>query len=75
MSTSASASFTRTHAKYLASKVVARSTTVDKRPSKSDPRTGIVTWETAGFDSDDQSLVSFKRSNLIKLRHPGTASS
>lgn len=59
---------------YPGTTVVARSRTVDKRLSKSDPTTGIVTWETEGFDSDDKRIVGFRRANLIKLRNPGTAS-
>jgi len=58
---------------YPGTTVVARSETVEKRLSKSDPRNGIVTWRTEGFDSDDKRIVSFRRANLIKVRNPGGA--
>lgn len=55
--------------------VVARSETVEKRLSSSDPKNGIVTWRTEGFDSEGRRLVGFRRTNLIRLRNPGSAAS
>jgi acyl dehydratase len=51
----------------------ARSTTVGARPSASNPSNGIVTWLTEGFNQDDQLVIDFERSNLIRLRHPRKA--
>jgi itaconyl-CoA hydratase len=59
---------------YPGTTVLARSVTVEKRVSKSDPTTGIVTWETEGVTSEDERLVSFRRSNMVKLRNPGSVS-
>jgi itaconyl-CoA hydratase len=56
---------------YPGTTVVAKSTTVDKRRSSKDPNNGIVTWLTEGFDGDNKRIVSFKRSNLVRLRNPG----
>jgi itaconyl-CoA hydratase len=56
---------------YPGTTVVARSTTVEKRLSGSDPRNGIVTWRTEGFDSEGRRIVGFRRANLIRRRHPG----
>jgi acyl dehydratase len=50
---------------------VAKSETLEKRLSSSDPSNGIVTWRTEGFDSDGRRLVGFRRANLVKLRNPG----
>jgi acyl dehydratase len=60
---------------YPGTTVVARSETVGKRLSSSDPTNGIVTWETQGFDSKGERLVGFRRSNLVSLRNPGKAAS
>ena len=54
--------------------VIARSETLDKRLSSSDPRNGIVTWRTEGFDSEGTRIIGFRRANLIQLRNPGKAS-
>jgi len=54
--------------------VVARTETVEKRLSSSNPENGIVTWRTEGFDSDDKRIVGFRRANLVRLRNPGKAS-
>jgi itaconyl-CoA hydratase len=48
----------------------ARSTTVEARASASNPANGIVTWETEGFDEAGERIVSFRRSNLVRRRHP-----
>jgi len=50
--------------------VVARTETVEKRLSDSNPSNGIVTWRTEGFDSDGKRIVGFRRANLVKLRNP-----
>jgi itaconyl-CoA hydratase len=49
--------------------VRAASETVDVRISESNPANGIVTWATRGIDGDGETLVSFRRSNLVRRRH------
>jgi itaconyl-CoA hydratase len=56
---------------YPGTTVIAKTETIDKRLSSSDPKNGIVTWRTEGFDSDGKRIVGFRRSNLVRLRHPG----
>jgi acyl dehydratase len=56
---------------YPGTTVVAKTETIEKRLSSSDPRNGIVTWRTEGFDNDGKRIVGFRRSNLVRLRHPG----
>ena len=58
---------------YPGTTVLARSTTVEKRLSGSDPKNGIVTWRTEGFDSEGKRIVGFRRANLIRRRNPGAA--
>ena len=53
--------------------VTARSETIETRRSGSDPKTGIVTWRTEGFDGDGLRLVGFRRANLVRLRNPEEA--
>lgn len=55
---------------YPGTTVVARSETTEKRRSSSNPSNGIVTWLTKGFDTEGQRLVTFTRSNLVRLRNP-----
>lgn len=58
---------------YPGVSVTARTETLEKRRSASDPTTGIVTWRTEGFDSAGDRLVGFRRSNIVRLRHPEMA--
>ena len=46
----------------------AESETTEVRVSDSNPTNGIVTWSTHGLDSDGETVVSFRRSNLIRRR-------
>ena len=55
---------------YPGTTVTARSETLEKRRSTSDPKNGIVTWRTEGFDGAGKLLVEFRRSNLVNLRNP-----
>ena len=55
---------------YPGTTITARSVTVDKRVSESNPSNGIVTWRTEGCDEAGEQLVSFRRSNLVRLRNP-----
>jgi itaconyl-CoA hydratase len=60
---------------YPGTTVVARSETVEKRLSSSDPKNGIVTCRTEGFDGEGKRLVGFRRTTLIRLRNSGSAPS
>lgn len=51
--------------------VRARSETIEVRQSSSNPANGIVTWRTEGVDESDERVVSFRRSNLVRLRAAG----
>lgn len=49
----------------------ARSTVLDRRPSRSRPA-GIVTWHTTGVNQRDDTVIEFDRSNLFLLENgPG----
>lgn len=48
--------------------ITARSTTVETRLSESNPKNGIVTWWTEGFDDSGQRIVAFRRSNLVRRK-------
>ncbi|VWX50589.1 MaoC family dehydratase [Novosphingobium sp. 9U] len=57
---------------YPGTTVIASSETVDVRTSESNPANGIVTWRTKGATPEGEALVSFRRSNLVRLRNaPG----
>jgi acyl dehydratase len=58
---------------YPGTTIVARSTTADVRRSESNPANGVVTWRTEGFDEAGERVVGFRRSNLVRLRHPEAA--
>lgn len=49
----------------------ARSETIEARTSSSNPANGIVTWRTEGVDERDERIVSFRRSNLVRVRAAG----
>ncbi|WP_043353731.1 MaoC family dehydratase [Cupriavidus basilensis] len=48
--------------------ITARSTVVQRRPSQSNPKTGIATWHTEGFNQHGKRVCDFLRSNLILRR-------
>lgn len=50
--------------------VTAKSETIEKRLSSSDPNNGIVTWRTEGFDGEGRRIVGFRRANIVRLRNP-----
>ena len=56
---------------YPGTTVVAHTETLEKRVSSSNPRNGIVTWRTEGFDSAGERIIGFRRSNLSFLRGRG----
>lgn len=49
---------------YPGDTLVARSTVVDCRESRSQPDRGIVTWHTQGFNQHGTLVVDYRRSNL-----------
>ena len=53
---------------YVGDTLVARSTVVDKRLSKSNKRAGIVTWLTEGLNQHDEKVIEFKRTNFVRFR-------
>ena len=55
---------------YPGETLTAESDTVEARLSDSNPSNGIVTWSTRGLDRDGATAVSFRRSNLVRRRHP-----
>lgn len=55
---------------YPGTTLTARSMTEDCRISDSNPTSGIVTWFTEGFDDEGCRVISFRRSNLVRLRNP-----
>jgi acyl dehydratase len=58
---------------YPGTTLTARSVTTETRLSASNPSNGIVTWETVGSDEMGEPVVSFRRSNLIRLRNSQVA--
>jgi itaconyl-CoA hydratase len=42
------------------------SETTEVRLSSTNPANGIVTWSSRGIDSDGETIVSFRRSNLVR---------
>ena len=55
---------------YPGTTITARSVTTEARISGSDPRNGIVTWTTEGFDQAGDRIIGFRRSNQVRLRNP-----
>lgn len=53
---------------YVGDTIVARSTTIAKRITDSDPGKGIVTWHTKGFNQKDECVIDFKRANLAVFK-------
>ena len=58
---------------YPGTTITAHSVTTETRISGSNPRNGIVTWTTQGLDARGERVVGFRRSNLVRRRHPGDA--
>lgn len=55
---------------YPGDTLVASSTTYETRLSNSNPANGIVSWATEGRNQHGRVVISFKRSNLVRLRSP-----
>jgi len=58
---------------YPGTTIRARSTTIEARISGSNPRNGVVTWRTEGFDEAGERVVGFRRSNLVRRREEAAA--
>jgi itaconyl-CoA hydratase len=52
---------------YPGDTITARSTVEALRPSRSDPRNGIVTWSTERRNQHDRPVVTLTRSNLFRI--------
>ena len=48
--------------------VTATSTVVEARPARSRPGFGIVTWDTCGYNQRAESVVRFRRTNLVAMK-------
>lgn len=55
---------------YPGTTITAKSETTEMRVSESNPANGIVTWQTEGFNDAGERVVSFRRSNLVRLKKP-----
>jgi acyl dehydratase len=55
---------------YPGTTITARSVTIEARISESNPKNGIVTWLTEGRNESGAQVISFRRSNLVRLRNP-----
>jgi itaconyl-CoA hydratase len=58
---------------YPGTTITARSATIETRISESNPKNGIVTWRTEGFNEAGERVIGFRRSNLVRLRNPKEA--
>ncbi|AEF88657.1 MaoC domain protein dehydratase [Delftia sp. Cs1-4] len=53
---------------YPGDTLTAKSTVHDARPSGKNPKQGVVTWHTKGFNQRGEMVIDFKRTNLIFKR-------
>jgi itaconyl-CoA hydratase len=53
---------------FIGDTLYAESEIIDKRESKSHPDTGIVTFETRGYNQKNELVISYRRSMLSKKR-------
>ena len=53
---------------YPGETVFARSEVIAKRLASNRPGYGIVTWHTRGANQRDEPVITFKRSNLVRMR-------
>ncbi len=60
---------------HVGDTLIARSTVIEKRLSKSNKTSGIVTWLTAGYNQHDDKVIEFKRTNFVRFRDPDVARS
>jgi itaconyl-CoA hydratase len=55
---------------YPGDTLTSSSVTAGKRLSDSNPRMGIVTWRTQGFNQNGALVIEYERSNLVRRRNP-----
>ena len=53
---------------YPGDTLTARSTVESAKTSKSQPKFGIVTWRTEGFNQRGEAVIEFRRTNLVRRR-------
>ena len=53
---------------YVGDTLTARSTVINARESKGQKGFGIVTWHTLGRNQNDETVIEFKRTNLVRRR-------
>lgn len=55
---------------YPGDSLTCTSKVLNRRHSDSRPTTGIVTWQTQGFNQHQELVVEYQRSNLVAKRRP-----
>jgi itaconyl-CoA hydratase len=55
---------------YPGDTLVARSTVIALRDSRSDKRFGIATWQTEGLNQNDEIVLRFRRTNMVSREVP-----
>ncbi len=55
---------------YPSDTITCTSEVIDKRESSSRPTTGIVTWKTVAVNQRGETVVEYKRTNLVRKRNP-----
>jgi itaconyl-CoA hydratase len=53
---------------YVGDTLTAKSEVVSSRESKGNPKFGIVTWHTQGFNQHGTQVIEFHRTNLVRRR-------
>ena len=53
---------------YVGDTLTAKSEVVNARESKGNPKFGIVTWHTQGFNQHGTQIIDFHRTNLVRRR-------
>ncbi len=56
---------------HVGDTLTARSTVMAARESRGNKAFGIVTWHTTGFNQHGETVIEFKRTNLIRRRRAG----
>ncbi|GGC69963.1 MaoC family dehydratase [Chelatococcus reniformis] len=58
---------------YPGDTVTARSSVHARRLSEKNPKQGICTWHTRGFNQRGEEVIDFKRTNLVSLKPAGAS--
>ncbi|MXY06650.1 MAG: MaoC family dehydratase, partial [Gammaproteobacteria bacterium] len=53
---------------YPGDTLTARSQVENAKASNSQPKFGIVTWHTEGFNQRGEAVIAFRRTNLVRRR-------